>query len=65
VLDESLPPDASVSIYNTMGHMAFSDVMYGHKKSISVADWPVGLYVVQAVSKGRVVASIKVIKSNR
>lgn len=63
VLDESLPPDASVSIYNTLGHLIFSDVMYGHKKTISVADWPVGLYVVQAVSKGRVVANIKVIKS--
>ena len=63
VLDESLPPDVSVSIYNTLGHLVFSDVMYGHKKSISVADWPVGLYVVQAISKGRVVASIKVVKS--
>jgi hypothetical protein len=62
VLDESLPPDVSVSIYNTMGHLVFSDVMDGHKRTISVVDWPVGLYVVQAISKGRVVASIKVIK---
>jgi len=63
VLDESLPPNFSVSIYNTMGQWVFSGYMDGHKKTISVADWPIGLYVVQAISKGRVVASIKVIKS--
>ncbi len=65
VLDESLPPDVSVSIYNTMGHLVFSDDIDGHKKTISVADWPVGLYVVQSVSKGSVVASIKVVKSSK
>ncbi len=65
VLDESLPPDVSVSIYNTIGHLVFSDVIDGYHKTISVADWPDGLYVLQAVSKGRVVASIKVVKSKR
>lgn len=65
VLDELLPEDVSVSIYNTMGHLVFSDVMDGHKKTISVADWPAGLHVVQAISKGSVVASIKVVKSKR
>lgn len=65
VLDESLPPDASVSIYNTMGHLVFSGYIEGNVKTISVADWPVGLYVIQAISKGRVVASIKVVRSSR
>ena len=47
VMDDSLPPDASVSIYNAMSHLVFSGHMDELKKVMDVSEWPGGMYVVR------------------
>jgi hypothetical protein len=63
VIDKSLPQDASVSIYNAMGHLIFSGHMDGSKKVMNVSEWPGGMYVVRLEADGVIMGSVKVVKA--
>lgn len=60
-LDESLPPEITISIVNAMGQRMYTGILEDHKMSIPVSDWLAGLYFVQAMHHGKHIASVKVI----